>query len=188
MRPYVAGQVDIQKALSIGGWMSERELTWLATMAQEHTCITEFGSFHGRSTRALADNSPSWARIWAVDPWNGEMLDETGCGLGGVNTYVMPSFKKNLRDHIDAGKVIPVRKYSSNFQAPTKMDMVFIDSDHRKEAVRKDIPHAISMLRPGGILCGHDYGHPLWVAVKEAVDELLKDVQVEETIWWTQKF
>lgn len=188
MKPYVASQVDISKAQAIGGWMSERELTWLATMVQDCINIVEFGSFHGRSTRALADNAPSWARIWAVDPWNGEMVDETGAGLGNVNTYVMPYFIRNLKDHIDTGKVIPVRKFASNFQAPTKMDMVFIDSDHTKKAVRQDIPHAISMLRPGGLLCGHDYGHPLWVAVKEAVDELLTDVQVEESIWWTRKF
>lgn len=188
MMPEIASQIDISKALSLGGWMSERELVWLATMASECHNIVEFGSFHGRSTRALADNAPNGARIWAVDPWNGEMVDENGAGLGNVNTYVMPYFINNLKDHIDAGKVIPVRKFASNFQAPCKMDMVFIDSDHTRKSVRKDIPHSISMLRPGGILCGHDYGHPFWIAVKEAVDELLTDVQVEETIWWTRKF
>ena len=168
--------------------MSDRELVWLATMVKDCDNIVEFGSFHGRSTRALADNAPPTARIWAVDPWNGDMIAEDGSTLDQVNTFVMPQFIKNLWDHIDAGKVIPKRGFSCNFKAPVVMDMVFLDGDHRLEVVRKDIPRALDMLRIGGIICGHDYGHPGWPGVKQAVDELLSNVQVEDTIWWTLKY
>lgn len=187
MLPYVAGQVEISKALSIGGWMSEKELTWLATMVKNCKNIVEFGSLLGRSTRALADNAINGARIWAVDPWNVEMIAEDGQPLHQVNTYVMPAFLFNLDDHIKVGRVIPVRMFSQGFNLDIPVDMVFLDGDHRYKAVVKDIKKALSLLCEGGLICGHDYEHPTWPGVKQAVDELLKDVQIEDTIWWTQK-
>lgn len=186
--PEVASQVDISKALAIGGWMSEKELTWLATMARQCYSIVEFGSFHGRSTRALADNLPSdMGRIWAVDPWNGDYELEDGQILQAVNTFVMPYFLHNLKDHIDKKTVIPTRGFSFTFKLPITVDMVFIDGDHRYESVVKDIHKALSLLRKGGIICGHDYGFNTWPGVKRAVDELLSDVKIEDTIWWTLK-
>lgn len=180
----VASQVNIEKALAIGGWMSERELIWLATQAKQRKLIVEFGSLHGRSTRALADNTSG--KIWAVDPWAGDYYSEDGTDIK-INTYVMPYFCWNLMDHINSGRVIPVRKFSYSFSLPHKVDMVFIDGDHRYETVVKDIHKAHELLNDGGLICGHDYNHPLWLGVKKAVDELVGQVEVEETIWFTIK-
>jgi len=179
----IASQVDISKALKIGGWMSEKELTWLAETAQNKLRIVEFGSYHGRSTRALADNSPNSAKIWSVDPWNGIYLTDDGKQLVDIDTYCLPQFKKNLRDHIDSGKVIPIRNYSYNFEAPEIMDFVFIDGDHREEVILKDINKALSIIGNKGTIAGHDYGHPLWFAVKKIVDNIFKKVEVVDSIW-----
>lgn len=179
-------KTDIAKALTVGGWMSPGELTWLAKMASESDKIVEFGSFHGRSTRALGDNIRENGKVWAVDPWNGDYPDESGSALDMVNTYVYPYFRANLLDLIHNGTVIPVRGYSYSFVLPFKVDMVFIDGDHRYNTVNRDIDTALHLLRPGGILAGHDYGHPLWTGVKKAVDERF-DVDTEESIWFTRK-
>lgn len=184
----MASQVDISKAVAIGGWMSEKELTWLATQASKCMRIVEFGSHHGRSTRAIADNAPEGAKIWAVDPWGGRYLTDDGREVADINTYVMPYFIRNLNDHIQSGKVIPVRNFSYNFTFMDSMDMVFLDGDHRYETVKRDINIVLSILPKHGLICGHDYGHPLWPGVKMAVDELLSSVNVVETIWWTRKF
>jgi len=179
--------VDISKALSIAGWMSPSELLWLANKAMECESIIEYGSYHGRSTRALADNIKPSGKIWAIDPWNGEYYyDHTNNELNLVNTYVLPLFRRNLRDHIYANRVVPVRGWSYRFTPPYLVDMVFIDGDHRPEAVEKDIKNALASLRSGGIISGHDYGHPDWPGVKEFVDKMLGPVQIEGTIWWTQ--
>jgi len=173
---------DISKALLIGGWMSDRELLWLATQARTHNLIVEFGSLHGRSTRAMADNNDGI--IWAVDPWAGVYYEEDGEKVP-ISTFIMPYFIQNLKDHIDIGHVIPIRKFSYQFSLPHEVDMVFIDGDHRYETVLKDIRKAYELLESGGLICGHDYGHPSWPGVKQAVDELLGPVVVEDTIWYT---
>ena len=178
----MASQVDISKALPIGGWMSEDELTWLASQAKTHRFIVEFGSFHGRSARAIADNLPEYGKLWAVDPWSGDYIDTEGHTLK-FTTYVMPHFVRNLNDHIAAGRVIPKRGYSYEFDLPFLVDMVFIDGDHRYETVRKDIRKAFTLLRVGGLICGHDYEHNGWPGVKQAVDELVGEVEVKDTIW-----
>jgi len=188
MMPSVASpQVDISRATPIGGYMSEAELMWLATQAHKCKYIVEFGSFHGRSSRAIADNLMPEGKLWCVDPWGPDYLNEDG-SKNGINPYVMPYFCHNLKDHIDAGRVIPVRDFSYNFSPPHKVDMVFIDGDHRYKTVVRDLRKAYGMLNHGGMICGHDYGHPDWHGVKQAVLEYVVNFGVTETIWHAIKF
>ena len=182
-----ASQVDISKALATPGWMSERELTWLANKSRDCEVIVEFGSYLGRSTTAMADNAPDNSVIFAVDPWSGKYSTDDGKELMDVNTYVMPFFAENLSNHIRNHRVIPVRGYSYNFKLGMLADMVFIDGDHRYETVVKDIHRALSLLKSNGLICGHDYNHPIWFGVKKAVDEILGSVEVEDTIWHARK-
>lgn len=177
-----ASQIDISRALVTPGWMSERELIWLATKARDCKIIVEFGSYLGRSTRAMADNCEGI--VYAVDPWSGKYQTDDGAELMDVNTYVMPFFLNNLEDHVESGKVVPKRGYSYNFKLEVAADMIFIDGDHRYETVVKDIHKAIELLGNRGLICGHDYNHPIWPGVKKAVDQLLGKVEVEDTIWF----
>jgi predicted O-methyltransferase YrrM len=162
--------------------MSEAELMWLATQACSRELIVEFGVLHGRSTRALADHMPDHGTLWAVDPWKGDYYNEDGSKVP-ISTYVMPYFIHNLKDHIDRGNVFPVRQFSYLFSLPLKVDMVFIDGDHRYETVVRDIKKAYELLNVGGLICGHDYDHPSWPGVKQAVTELVGPVEVTDTIW-----
>lgn len=64
-------------------------------------------------------------------------------------------------------------------------DFVFIDADHREDAVAADIKAWRSKVRPGGLLCGHDYS-PRFPGVVSAVTHQLGSVSVHapSTIWW----
>ena len=183
----MVGQLILDKALVIPGWMAFDELSWLAEQATKCYTIVEFGSFHGRSTRALADNTPG--KVIAVDPWNGDYYEDAGNKLELVDTFVYPLFKHNLEDHIESGKVVPIRGFSHNFKYfGNKVDMVFIDGDHRYKQVVRDIHKAKELLKDGGILCGHDYSSSsdfTWFGVKKAVDEIfgIDNIEVINTIW-----
>lgn len=69
-------------------------------------------------------------------------------------------------------------------------DFVFIDADHTLAAVRADIEAWAPKVRPGGLLCGHDYDNPEFPewGVKQAVDEFAERrglvVDVGENFTW----
>jgi len=173
--------IDISRALTIFGWMSEAELRWLAEQASRCQSIVEIGSYAGRSTRALADNCPG--RVYAVDIWSIGPWAKDIDWMTEEKADQYEKFRANMAPHIADGKIVPLRRSSLNvaqiFAANGSFDMVFIDGAHDYESVRKDILAWGSMTK---LLCGHDYDHP---GVKQAVTELVPDHTVVEgtTIW-----
>lgn len=57
---------------------------------------------------------------------------------------------------------------------PNQLDIVFIDGNHKYQPVLDDIEAWYPLVRPGGVLCGHDYSpdHP---EVSKAVKEVFED-------------
>ena len=92
---------------------------------------------------------------------------------------------------------------SMNFMPSKAYDLVFIDGEHTYNYVKNDISKALSCLRFGGILCGHDYEcetydegnihldyvadkhHGVIKAVNEAVG--IPNRFKDSTIWWVKK-
>jgi predicted O-methyltransferase YrrM len=146
--------ININKALQIEGMMSEEELLWIATEAAKYKRIVELGSYFGRSTRAIADNTKG--RVIAIDNWMGpkERLMNYSDRI-----LIFDKFKQNLEDLLQNGKVTTYREDFGvlpqiTFNRPP--DMIFLDGDHSYDAVIRDINWAISVMRDGGLLCGHD--------------------------------
>lgn len=79
---------------------------------------------------------------------------------------------------------------------PASVDFVFIDGDHTLEAVWSDLEMWHPKLKPGGLLCGHDYGHPrdvrgIW-GVKASVDRFaakhgLSVACTSSRVWWLEQ-
>jgi len=181
--------VDIARALAVPGFMHRDELQWLAERASVAATVIEAGCWQGRSTRALADHCPG--TVYAVDPWAGPYLCEDG-SRHPIRTEVYEQFAEHLADHIARGRVVPIRKAFSDSRAdlvgrcPNRADLVFIDGDHRFATVAADIDTAIALVRPGGIIAGHDYGHRDWPGVKRAVDAWFgASIERCRSIWWT---
>jgi len=65
----------------------------------------------------------------------------------------------------------------------TKFDMVFIDGSHDYAHVAGDISMYRQLLRPNGILCGHDFNEPTCPDVARAVLDMIPKVEVTGTIW-----
>lgn len=175
-----SSHLNISRALKIAGWMSQEELTWLAdqTARPDVSRIAEIGSWHGRSTRAFADNIVPGGVVYAIDTWRGS--PEIAGELKGMpEDWAFEQFKANLEDHIGRdgnGTVRVMHTESQNaaamFEPADKFDLIFIDADHSYANCRADILAWRPLLRPGGMLCGHDYA-PGWDGVIRAVNELV---------------
>ena len=50
-------------------------------------------------------------------------------------------------------------------------DFVFLDADHSYNGAYRDLMAWSPRVKPGGYICGHDYGRPDQGEVKRAVDE-----------------
>jgi predicted O-methyltransferase YrrM len=164
--------IDISKALEIKGWCTPTELAWLAHKASQHERIVEVGSWMGRSTRALSDNTPG--QVWAVDTWQGS--EELKHFLADKPPdWLYESFIKNMGER---NNVVPVRMPSleaSKALGDILFDMIFIDASHDYENVKQDIEIWRPHLKSGGLLCGHDFA-PGWPGVIKAVSEYFPDV------------
>ena len=180
--------IDISRSLAIEGWMSSEELEWLAQQAQTHVAIAEVGCFIGRSTRALADHTSGI--VYAIDPWDPKWLESVGDADPAAMTVALRhptpllEFVENTRDLpnvlIRVGTLPSVR-------FPIPPDMIFIDGDHRYRAVSNDIFASLRLLRPGCLLCGHDYEESHWPDVTDVVRSILGTPDgVCGSIWWVQ--
>ncbi len=187
-------QLLLDKAQWISGWMSMKELSFLAEISNElknNSIIYEIGSYCGRSTRSIADNSLDSCKIYCVDPWDFRIptYDANGniAEMMIIDTITYQQFCLNLGDHIKSSKVISVRMKWEDFILTKEADFIFIDGNHTYEAVKHDILKAIKYAKSGGIIAGHDY--KIFDGVDMAVDECFQKSKfwVRETIWWTKK-
>lgn len=165
--------VNIQHALGIQGWMSPVELTFLAETAQKSKRIVEIGSYKGRSVCAMAPNTEG--HIWCVDIWS-------ECGTDG---WYYDVFCRNTAPYknitaVNRASLWAAREFAEQGQT---FDLIFIDAAHDQFNVRQDIPAWRTLLAPGGVFAGHDYGFKDWPDVKTVVDELVGPVRVIDTIW-----
>lgn len=144
----------------------------------EKSKILEIGSYQGGSTLALGHAiKETNIELYCLDSWanyldlndfsdfdRSKMEDDFGilCSFIRNTSFI----GENLR---------MLRGKSSSFAGILKggnFDFIFIDGAHDYESVRNDIKIAFSALKPGGIICGHDY-HNQGVGVRRAVGELI---------------
>ena len=122
------------------------------------------------------------AKYHCVDPWR-EFPKEEYVDMANrpqdEQDKIMAFAKARLARFGD--KVEFVRKTSleaaGEFENES-LDFVYIDGQHHYEAVRDDINAWLPKLKPGGLLCGHDYLDGFvdncQFGVKKAVDEFVK--------------
>jgi SAM-dependent methyltransferase len=148
----------------VAGWLTEAEGRRLAELAKDKT-VLEIGSFHGLSTICMAQAA---AKVVCIDPCDGRATPRVG--------DTEDAFLANVTRFGVAGKV---RLYVGTTEeiAPTledkSFDLVFIDGDHSRAAVKRDIAEALRLLAPGGLLAFHDYNSRQDPDVTVAVNQLL---------------
>lgn len=189
--------IDISRALTIPGWMSPTELTWLAEQAQTHPTIIEIGCYQGRTTRVLGDHVPEGGCVYAVDPWDGYANNDNSQAswilIPAAPTWedIYAAWCYHVEDLLASGKVRCIRTTSDDvgrrLTSDGRFDLVFLDGDHREAIVADEIARFRQCLRNGGILAGHDYTHRDWPGVKAAVDAAFPEgVNQVDSIWWVQ--
>jgi len=165
-------------AQDIGGWFEGGSLSWVAEVAPKCQLVIEIGVWLGRSTYQWCEHCPG--KVIAIDHFLGSEShgerNTTHKRAVADRDGLIAEAKHNLSRWIDNGKLELLEMSSA--QAALQLDgcvmadLVYIDSDHSYECVSEEITRWLPLVKPGGILAGHDR---TWQGVKRAIDELLPD-------------
>ena len=126
--------------------LTNRELGVLLKYSRDCATIYEIGCYEGKTSVAFAINTRG--AVYTVDPFF--------AGRAGICYGRWIARVHAWRHH--AGNLRFLKAYSVDAAAKVSepVDLVFIDADHRFEAVRQDVQAWLPKLRDGGILALHD--------------------------------
>jgi predicted O-methyltransferase YrrM len=133
------------------------ELAELLALARDRTAIVELGTGTGWSAIALALDDPE-RRVISYDP----------CVRPEREAYLEiagPSVRSRIDLRAEPDSNGPHEDEQS-------VQMLFIDSAHEYESVMSAFNAWREALAPGAVVVFHDYGHPDYPGVREAVVEL----------------
>lgn len=140
----------------ITGMIFDHEAVYLYECAtQAKHGIAEIGSYLGQSATALAKGSQAGGDVpvWCIDPHEPYTVDK--------HTYTAKNRAYFMQNVVTAGVAETVRLINLPSQQVArcwerKLDVLFIDGDHRYEAVLADLRAWYGHMVPGGVMLIHD--------------------------------
>ncbi len=149
--------------------------------------VVEIGSWQGRSSTFLARavKESGNGNFYAIDHFGGNVGKEEFYKVNGSLASLKDNFIDNLSrlDLIDAVNLLDMTNTEASEKIKDrKIRFLFIDGDHTKSGVRKDIELFFPQLEKGSIVVFDDYfeGFP---GLIEAVDEILENIEVDKIFY-----
>ncbi len=158
--------------------------------ARDGDVLVEVGAWLGRSTAYLGrciKASGKRIRLLVVDTFTGSSTEpDMISSAHAVGGSVRENFEENMRlaDVLEVMEIKESRSLDAASVVPDRScTLVFLDADHRYEAVRADIRAWRRKVRPGGLLAGHDCY--TYAEVFDAVRDELggQFVTTDENVW-----
>lgn len=187
----------VQLTQKVQGWFTHNEMIALFRLARKQSVnarILEIGSFMGRSTNIIGHSCIHTQReLYALDVWLdfGEVLDDRAQSENGI--HILNTFIRNTQWFADKLRILKgSTKQFESLLVNQEFDLIFIDAAHDYRNVCNDIRIALTCIKPGGILIGHDYhnmgGEEVIQAVHDSLfyrdDITVKGVFEGTTIWY----
>jgi len=156
----------------------EQMIEWINNISPtSEMSIIEIGSYIGESTLMFADN---FKEVISVDPYvNDYDQNDLACSYAPFDKV----YHQFLNNTLSIPNIKSIRDTSQNAFSILKeqqWDAVYIDGSHTLEGVHYDMTHYKTLIKPGGFVCGHDYGwgnirHNLGLIFDDKVDATFKD-------------
>lgn len=139
--------------------------------------FVEIGSWKGKSASFMGVeiiNSGKPIKFYCIDDWS----------LGGTRD----NFMKNTAPISSVLNVIEGLSWeSARLFSDKSIDFCFIDGAHDYDSVTKDIISFIPKMKPGGLICGHDYTSSMDGdnKVYDAVNDIIgkNNIQLIANVW-----
>lgn len=166
-----------------------RELMRLASLVPEHGIVVEVGSLYGLSAWHISQSIPPSATLFCIDPFA-----RTASNVEFEKRVKAPLFCRESFDIFtaDCNNIVVLQGWSPEvcrgWQVP--IDIYFDDAFHTNPVTKWNIDFWSERVKPGGIVCGHDYSESFPDVVSNAQHLSLKwtaDLRVEESLWSVRK-
>jgi SAM-dependent methyltransferase len=162
----------------VPGWLTFPEAAKLVELARGKR-VVEIGSYHGKSTVAMAQVAEL---VRSIDWHEGD----AGSGPGGTLPFLKATLERygvveKVTLHVGRTEVMAPRLPAKAF------DLVFIDGAHDEANVRIDIAAALRLVKPGGTIAFHDWPMP---SVQGPAKEFLGphvDGTVDSLAWYERE-
>ena len=129
----------------------------------------EIGAYSGEGTMVLAKY---FKEVLAVDPWlNGYDIQDVASQQCPMK-FVFAKFHENTKDLGNVNYSQSKSLYALEIVEDGSLDLVYVDGDHRYEAVLADLKGWLPKLRAGGVMAGHDWS---FKDVQKALAEVFPD-------------
>ena len=177
----------LKQQMRFGRWKSTYGLVKMAlTHFKPGSVGLEIGSFAGESALIFMETVDALT-LFCVDPWesvaegksyHAKLVQAREC----FESVVLKRYERvaAIRQTAD----VALSSDRENF-----FDWAYIDGGHSEEEVFRDIKLVLPLVKPGGIIAGHDYGRPnLHPGVTLAVDKAFgKPHHVYEDSSWVAR-
>ena len=145
----------------------------------------EIGTGAGDLTVTLLRDMPKISRLYTIDPW--KHVDGREFEAGDPqerHDAAQKAARQRLDEFGDRVVIMPMTSKEALPHIPEFVDFVWIDGDHSGETVEFDCDAYLPLVKPGGILGGHDYGqvHPLTEIIMKKFNSCLNSGN--DFTWW----
>jgi predicted O-methyltransferase YrrM len=166
----------------MSNWTKQEELDQLRSWSRGR--VLELGTWTGTSAKAWLQGKCE--HLTCVDHFKGQPGNysympacETEIGREAIKNELYA----NLSDFAGRWNLI---EGQTSLVLPTlpleSFDVVFIDADHREGPVMRDIKAALTLVKPGGLICGHDFFE---IGVQSAVRASFRQFIVGPVCLWS---
>lgn len=183
----------IEKLLGAPAYIGEDEIAVVSRYARGSTRLLEIGAAYGSSSLLLLAASPDRARVWSVDPFVQDSRGRFCASARACHDNVTRALEAAGWLHAVAKWTLMVADSETAcaewHDRGGPLDFLFIDGDHRYEAVRRDFESWQRFVVGGGHILIHDSrrlpGAPDhvfnrgWQGPTRLAQELAKDNRVE---------
>lgn len=168
-------------------------------------CIgAEVGVYRGETSAKLLREFEN-LRLIMVDRWSPPLGDDDKPWLDSGDSCAKQAMEHHSANYSAAWEATDFCDHRRRFLTMKSdeaarfvnpgIDFAFLDDDHSYDGVTLSLRSWYPLIRPGGILAGHDYGHPRnargLFGVDRAVSELLVEtgceLQTKGSVWWIVK-
>jgi len=155
------------------GWFNHgAKILALVDQVRPMVCV-ELGTWLGASAIPVARVIRRWGgTLTCVDTWAGDVHPSDEVQRPSAPWMLVACARYLMEAGVGASiRLIPSTSREAAKTWTMPIDWLYIDADHRYEAVCADLAAWVPHVRPGGLILGDDYGHRDFPGVQRAWDE-----------------